>query len=521
MANALFAICSISDLLNIAVKVSEIYQGHEKWRHIHRELRVSLHKLQVWQQNWSGQAQLPDISGKAFWGAEGTANIGRMMDAIVNRTKVMQKSLNEFRDSLSSGPRSRWKNAVQVIRTQKRLSYRFQELQSNGLQELQKLAVNLGRSVDELWIYSETVFDSLHGILARETKLPERERLLKSALQSRSGSLELYTLCSKSAMDCSLEMDLLDAQPNVVGDKDNSSLRLFYHLFTQPHIQSLELQRLIVENLPELDVPEAEFIDSNTSDLQFFKPRSGIIKATQHGSNHPSCLRIPNDPVGTIALESKPISLAEVLKVQFDRKILSAKDHFSTGAKVELAYKVVECGFFLLGTPWFSSLSSKNILRLKSTGSERNDFVLEIQTLDIKDLVFDDPEALTETSQIFRIGVLLMEIALDKHESCSRGDEYANDAERISKLPLVEQYMGTQYCKATAFCLQNKSLRIRFQGPQKYDSKNYDEWELYLLELLQEYYSQVFLRSVSWDTFGFFMLLVATYCSQTAGIKRS
>ena len=122
--------------------------------------------------------------------------------------------------------------------------------------------------------------------------------------------------------------------------------------------------------------------------------------------------------------------------------------------------------------------------------------MLEIQTLDINDLLSDDPGALSETSQLFRIGVLLMEIALDQPDSSFRTEDYEQDAERISKLPLVEQSMGTQYCKATAFCLSYQQPRIRFRGVEKYESKHFHDWESYLAEFLQEYYSQVFLRWV-------------------------
>ena len=487
-------------LLGTATKASEkilrLKDGSDDVRQIEFDVEVSHHKFQVWQENWSGQAQHPDVSAEALWGVQGWHNIRRMLNAIIDASKHIETYLRDARESQSTQPRSRWMAAVKALRSKKGPSTR--------LQELQKLAAALSRSVDELWIYSETVFDSLHGILAHETRLPEREKLLSSALQSRAGSLDLYWLCSISTMDCSLEMDLLDAGAawsRSFNDRGNPPLRLFYHLFTQA--RELELQKLVVESVPEAEVPSAEMgevIEPGVVDLQIFTPRlersAAMVKVSHYGSSPQSYLRIPQTPVVPVHLKSNPESLARVLGTLDKAPNLSTQEHFSTGAKVELAYKVIECGFFLLGTPWFSSLSSKNLLRLKRAERERPSFMLEIQTLDINDLLFDDPGALAETSQLFRIGVLLMEIALDEPDYSSRTEDYGHDAERISKLPLIEQAMGTQYCKATAFCLQHRPPRRRFRGPEKYDSKHFDDWKSYLAEFLQEYHSQVFLRYV-------------------------
>ena len=420
-----------------------------------------------------------------------------MLASILEDSNNIWKHLNHIRGSHTTKSKSRWKAAVRVLRSKQQ--------SSESLKELQKLAAALSRSIDQLWIYSETVFDSLHGILAHETKLPEREKLLTLALQSRAGSLDLHTRCSDSTVDCCLEIDLLDAGSPSLHTSNRQgcpSGRLFYHLFAEARGFPQEIKELTVENIPECDESESvndEVVESNEQDLQLFKPQSGTgtkkIMVSRHGSNPPSCLILPRT-VGTMFLETKPENLANLLTTLEKATNLSTVEHFSMGAKVELAYKVIECGFFLIGTPWFSSLSSKNISRLRSLGQKRHSFILEVQTVDPYDLLFDDPGALAETSQLFRIGILLMEIALDEPNPSSRIENYGHDAERISKLPLIEQSMGTQYCKATAFCLQHRQPKNRFRGPEKYQDDNFDEWESYLAEFLLEYHSQVFLRYV-------------------------
>lgn len=55
----------------------------------------------------------------------------------------------------------------------------------------------------------------------------------------------------------------------------------------------------------------------------------------------------------------------------------------------------------------------------------------------------------------------------------------------------LQSTMGTQYCKATAFCLQHRQSDPQFNDLKKYVDP---DWKVYLLHLLQDYYSQVFLR---------------------------
>ena len=458
--------------------------------------RISLHKYQVWQQNWSGETLNPNVTAQALWGVQGWRTIRGMLTEILKDSVHIGQYLKLIGKSPPMKSKSRWRAAVNTLRSKQQSSENFKAIQ--------KLAASLSQSIDQLWIYSETVFDSLHGILAQETKVPEREKLLTLALQTRAGSLDLHTLCSVSTVDCCLEINLLDAGSTslqLLYGPEYPSGRLLFHLFAQPHEFPQEIKELTVENIPEPDESESvrdEVIESNEPDLQLFKSQSETgtkrVMVYGHGSNPPSCLVLPRT-IGTMLLETKPDSLAKLLTTPAKGTDSSTAEHLSMGAKVELAYKVVECGFFLIGTPWFSSLNSKNILRMRTHKQSHSTFVLEVQTVDHNDMLLDDPGALAETSQLFRLGILLMEIALDESSRYSPFENHGYDADGIiSKLPSIEQAMGTQYCKATAFCLQHRQLKHRFQGPEKYEGKNFDQWESYLAEFLLEYYSQVFLR---------------------------
>ena len=474
---------SLSKITKAAEDIPRLATGHDEWqRSVLIPARISLQKYQVWQKNWSGVAVNPDVSAKALWSVQGWRIIRGMLDKILKDSDYIGEYLDHIRGSPAPKPRSKWKTAVMALRSKQQ--------SSESLKELQKQAAALSASIDQLWIYSETVFDSLHGILAHETKLPEREKLLTLALHSRAGSLVLHTLCSNLPVNCCLEIRLLGPE--------YPPRRLFYHLLAQVRESPKEIQEVTVESIPEPDESELarnDVVESNDPELQLFKPQSGTGTkriVTHHGSNPPSRLLLP-PTVGTMSLETKPERLADFLTTLEKGTNFSTVEHFSMGAKVELAYQVIECGFFLIGTPWFSSLSSKNILRLRRHGQKRHN-VLEVQTVDPHDLLFDDPGALAETSQLFRIGILLMEIALGEPNRSSWIEDDGHDVEWISKLPLIEQSMGIQYCKATAFCLQHRQPKNRFRGPEKYQSENFVEWESYLAGFLLEYHSQVFLR---------------------------
>ena len=83
-------------------------------------------------------------------------------------------------------------------------------------------------------------------------------------------------------------------------------------------------------------------------------------------------------------------------------------------AKIDLAYDLVQCGFYPVGTPWLASLSSKH---LRGFGTkDRRVCVLGIETMPLEYIWFDNPDGLRESSQLFQIGVILIEIALDSAE---------------------------------------------------------------------------------------------------------
>ncbi|KAL8644060.1 MAG: hypothetical protein Q9226_007956 [Calogaya cf. arnoldii] len=474
------AIGHISASAQISEKLLRLAQEHNQLERIGLEVYLSLQKLIVWKENWSEQVDHVDLSAKTLWGTQGWSTIHSLLEHIVQLSKTIEPLVQKVQETHGKQPKLRWKLAVERIGKKGRVDQR---------QELRKLADELNRSVDELWIYSEAAFDSRHGLFAIKSSLTGHGTLIDAALHSRAASLRLYTLCQSGAEDYSLDLDLLG---NGASWKD----------LLQPNKQ---LQKLVVEDMDEADIAinETEDITESTpSDLHLFQPRSGVkvVKVPQHRVGALHYLRIPSTPSEVVQLKSSPESLAKIfdrpkMKYLKDSTDTSLRPGFDRESKIRLAFTIVRSSFFLLGTPWLSSLNSRNLRRSSDPGDQPSTFILRTQTLELKDLVSDDPGALAETSQLFRLGVLLMEIALATSDAESQSAHLEqHDPKRISKLPLVERAMGASYCKATAYCLQHRTNR--FSGPEKYDGKLYTDWETYLAGFLQDYYSQVFLRQV-------------------------
>ena len=455
---------------------------------IELDLQVGLQKFKVWHQTWLGGKDQPDAGSKALWGADGWKSIQRMLQNILQIGLKIKQVYQDLKPHSDSQPRSKWKLALVRLKVRPEPSF----------QELKGLANAFNHAVDAIWLYSETIFDSLHGVLVPGLRATDRDHLLTNALQSRTGALELYNLCCSDSTDCTLELDLKPESGSSSQKPENhGGYRSLYQLYAVNQDNLKQLRKLVIESFADNQVPCAESSNTRISEdpeFQIFKidPNSeGIIIPIKHNrAGLASYLQIERPFLEDVQLESAPENLNRVLSRLQERNPLSSGDHFSFGAKLDLAYKVVESSIFLLGTPWFSLVNSRNLLRLKHA-HQRPSFALQIPTFGLVDLLLEDSEALSETKQLFHIGVLLMEIALDTLGVSKQIDNTSAPASLLSKLPLVESTMGAQYCKATAFCLQHRQSEPRFNGPNKY--KNYD-WEVYLLDLLRDYYSQVFLR---------------------------
>lgn len=451
-------------------------------KNLELDLQVGSEKFKIWNERWLGQKDQQDSGCKALWGAEGWEMVQRLLQRILQLTQQIELVLKDIKVPADSHLQSRWKVAL----------LRLRKSPEPSINELKRLVKDFNHAIDAIWLHSDAAFDALHGVVAPQCA-PIHD-LIGSVLQSRSGSLQLYNLCCNESTDYSLELNLRP-KSDLTGrlhEHDRSS-HLYYRLFARTPNNSMQLRKLEVEYLPatgSVRAKPSDVLDHKDSGFQLFESsphdESIIVPVEGEGTSF-SSLQIQKQALEYVEINSETKSLISMFEGMKGKKGLYNKERFSVGAKIELAYKIVESSFFLLGTPWLLMLNSQNLLKLQHTEHDRPTFVLETQTIGRVDILLDDSEALSETKQLFSIGVLLMEIALDRKV-------VPLITNLFEELPLVEQAMGAQYCKATAFCLQHRQLKERVCRPERSDGSNSEDWEKYLSELLQDFYWQVILR---------------------------
>ena len=169
---AISVAASAITLIDASAKTSKALQRlnnrDEGIRRIAVEVSLSLQKISVWQKNWSVQAHHFNVSAKAIWGIQGWATVQTLLENVVKISKNTEQLLQDelqLQESQKPQPRLRWIRSLGLTSKKQRPA---------GPQKLQDLASNRNQSVDELWIYSESVFDFIHGILANRSKSTER-----------------------------------------------------------------------------------------------------------------------------------------------------------------------------------------------------------------------------------------------------------------------------------------------------------------------------------------------------------
>jgi hypothetical protein len=171
--------------------------------------------------------------------------------------------------------------------------------------------------------------------------------------------------------------------------------------------------------------------------------------------------------------DTKSIHLSGLLEAIRTKTSVQAAEQFPYAERLNLAFKVAECGLLLIGTSWLSSIDSRNVQRLSDPSwCVKRRFILELNIAENGHLFNVEPN-------VFRIGVLLAEIAMGQAVdrivaySASHGTELdlviamqRDDELEMRSVPAIEiehrvvQVMGPAYGKAVAFCLQ-QSLEAR------------------------------------------------------------
>jgi hypothetical protein len=252
----------------------------------------------------------------------------------------------------------------------------------------------------------------------------------------------------------------------------------------------MPLDKPELEAVRQDEIIDTEKEDSKSTDLTLIASKSKILRLRDGHASSQSFFKVTL-PLKSLDADVKPEVLAAILEKLQRRRVLDIADRLPLVEKIRLAYKIVECGLFLLGTPWLSHLNSETLRGFITPDFQRR-FVLHVRS---SEKMNDDPisEILLVRAQIFQIGVLLVEIALDR-PSCSAGMEDLKFGS--STIPYVERSMGHRYKQACEFCLTRKDDdAFLLDQKDSFDSdvlvkRSASHW------MLKQYYAEVFVRYV-------------------------
>jgi hypothetical protein len=467
------------------------------------KLDIGLQKLLRWQKLWTGDETRSGDFWQRLWGQSGCISILELLAKIQEDCSEIEEATTRLGGICDDGSKRniRRPSKLQKLPQWFRVSLKRQASQFEG-KEIRSKVERLSYHVEQLWTLSEMSFRTHNGNPAEETQpLGEENTLLEELLRRRAESAALYRFCNTRDLDFDLEIDLLggDSAP-----KPATSLasrlrrRLCYHLFTASSLNSLVFNELLVVplNKPEVEaerqdqIVDTEKEDSKFTDLALIASKSKILCLRDGKSASQSFFRVTL-PLKSVDADVNPEILAAILEKLQRRRLLDVADRLPLVEKIRLAYKIVECGLFLLGTPWLSHLNSETLRRIVTPDFQRR-FVLHVRSTEKPD---EKPisEILLVRAQIFQIGVLLVEIALDR-PSYSAGME---DLEfGSSTIPYVERSMGHRYKQACEFCLTRKDDdgflldQIGSFNSDGQGKRSASHW------MLKQYYAEVFVRYV-------------------------
>ncbi|KIX98270.1 uncharacterized protein Z520_06350 [Fonsecaea multimorphosa CBS 102226] len=440
--------------------------------HIRLRMEANLLKLSTWLQSWSLD---PNALSKAdqensLWGEDG-------YQSVAQRVALIQTQCKEIQTVLLSYGQASAKGSNKVLRRWKSLVRKDRKLQVIDLRELQDKTDSLSRSLDNLSALSDLHFHAHHKIAPRLISAKTEDGLLRDIIRSRGESTRLYTACTRRNLDLNLEIDLFCAEWAQMSQghryRERPMSRGYHFYFKTGDTQ--EMQELVVGPLKDQETARA--LEGGKATLHSESDLLQALKAVKPAAATGSVFKLADSDSGTsfyyriervkrpLMIECEPLPFANHLGLdKGDHKIFI---RLNLREKLSLAYKVAECGMFLLGTPWLSHLSSQNIKSIPSDTS-RQRYVVRIEPQSS----VSPTGNVVKTSvrpQLFQLGILLFEIAL--------GDRlYASDLKspekRAESFVLVARIMGNEYRKACEFLLsrgEDAGAQTRFQHRQSAD----------------------------------------------------
>ena len=454
-------------------------------------LESSSRKLDLWVHTWLVNPNIESRQPEKVWGNDGWIDIQVLLREIL----VTSKRFKDVDEPLKRKPESRpWWKRPWIGGGRSEMKY------DQRSRSILKMALLLDKRIDELWAYSDVTFDSLHPTHV-QNQLSSRFRNNERSVAVRQAAVILYIACQQSKRRCFLDVDFYGHSP-IQGYQNNNVHRVSLKSADK---QLNTIFRLMLDNQGPSQAEEL-YVESllDSDDLQeHSKPRKPNVELLRRAlPNRVICLQSKVSkglfrcdeghvrPIAKLYYERLQTVLSSVKKLP-----LQKREPLPLTQRLELANRYAESCYELLGTPWLADLRSSNLHRVTSQ-NETTSYTWGGRLASLEELQLEDPMSLSESSQLFRIGILLVEIALGgiKQPEAAELQDPCLWASRF--LPEVQMVAGTQYSKACEFCIKDHGSTVSFHRPEKYAFPDESGWSLYLYDLLQEYETEVLFRCV-------------------------
>jgi hypothetical protein len=416
------------------------------------EIEAIRENLNGWRDLWLDEDSPEDAHLEAIWGHSAIDNVQGILHSLLKTSEALDTSVLALRTKLSK-PSTRWTLlAWRASGNQASFSNKKEFLKT------QEYVKQLGGQVEYLQAASETYLRAHQiAVIPQRSAGANARNRLRQIEAARKPLVALYRWFSQFDDSLSLRMDLFDDEND----------KLCCHLFLDHSGTEVKTEELVIELIDDVDPGQLERV--LTIGLNPARSRGSIDQTIAFNDSEDFHLRYvgsgPSRPFrvrtvsGSEESEVRQDSLSRLLGKVDDSILFGIGDRMSLADKIELAFKIAECGLWLVGTPWLSSLNSERLQR-RTSPNQKDHYVLPIQLSPLNDSPDDMASTISRSGQIWSIGVLLAEIALDAPFDMNLRrpglDVNARIMERIGE---IEMAMGHRYGRAVHYCLRSIQTR--------------------------------------------------------------
>jgi len=418
-----------------------------------RQLEMASTRIETWNEVWKIKDNTTEIWFHALWGGDGQDRI----DMLLTRIKRRSQRIFEMVNIMGSKKSKRWTLKIDY-------TWRLDS-------ELHSEISTLVDEADQLADTSETYFLLIHKASPDPIKPTERtSNELKNIMKTRTHSQQLFRLCyASSPLVVFLHIDLASFLMSE-GTSTRPHSEPQYHIlarscpettcWTEFKVEGLEEDRMkdvslkAEKGIPILRSIREELGCARTIDGGLKETVSTIFGVRDSKTEETTYFKACTLPTN-LELVSPPESF-EKIRSSFQNMRFEDPRRPTLTTRYNLAFQLVRCALYLLGTSWLSTVGGLNLMKATTAG-RRDLYLLPVPSPDTNEVNPDAEARSVLELQIFHIGVLLMEIGLERPLPPVKGDGVLEDM--IPLLVMTRKLktsMGSDYAEAARFCLEQR-----------------------------------------------------------------